>query len=62
MLEKTLKGPLDCKEIKLINPQGNQRWIYFWSINAEAEIPGFCQPDAKSQLFVKHHDVGKDWG
>ena len=27
MLEKTLESPLDCKEIKQVNPKGNQSWI-----------------------------------
>ena len=28
VLEKTLESPLDCKEIKPVNPQGNQSWIF----------------------------------
>ena len=51
MLEKTLSGPLNCKEIQPINPQGNQPWIDFWSINAEAETRGFCQTDSENQFW-----------
>ena len=51
MLEKTLRVPLNCKQIQPINPQGNQPWIYFWSTHAEAEIRGFCQTDSKNQLW-----------
>ena len=39
VLEKNLESPLDCKEIKPVNPQGNQSWIYIWRTDAEAEAP-----------------------
>ena len=38
-LEKTLEGPLDYKEIKLVNPKGNQLWILIRRTDAEAEAP-----------------------
>ena len=38
VLEKTLESPLDCKEIKPVNPKGNQPWIFFGSTDAEAPI------------------------
>ena len=28
VLEKTLESPLDCKEIQLVHPKGNQSWIF----------------------------------
>ena len=37
VLEKTLESPLDSKEIKLVNPKGNQPWIFFGRIDAETE-------------------------
>ena len=37
VLEKTLESPLDCKEIKPINPKGNQPWIFIGGADAEAE-------------------------
>ena len=37
LLEKTLESPLDCKEIKPVNPKGNQSWIFIGRIDAEAE-------------------------
>ena len=43
MLEKTLESPLDTKEIKPINPKGNQSWILFGRTDAEAEAPILCQ-------------------
>ena len=39
VLEKTLESPLDCKEIKLVNPKGNQSWIFIGRTDAEAETP-----------------------
>ena len=37
VLEKTLESPLDCKEIKPVNPKGNQPWIFIGRTDAEAE-------------------------
>ena len=48
VLEKTLESPLDCKEIKPINPKGNQPWILIGRTDAEAETPILWPPDAKS--------------
>ena len=48
VLEKTLESPLDCKEIKPINPKGNQPWIFIGRAEAEAEAPIFWPPDTKS--------------
>ena len=61
VLEKTLVSPLDKKEIKRVNPKGNQPWIVTESADAEAEAPIFWPPDAKSQLIGKDPDAGKDW-
>ena len=62
MLEKTLENPLDSKEIKAVNPKGNQPWIFNERTDAEAEALILWPPDAKSQLIVKDPDAGKDWG
>ena len=61
VLEKTLKSPLDCKEIKLIHPKGNQSWILIGRTDAEAEASILWPPDAKSWLISKDSDAGKDW-
>ena len=58
VLEKT---SLDCKEIKLFNPKGNQPWIFIRRTDAEAKAPILWPPDAKSQLIKKDSDAGKDW-
>ena len=53
MLEKTLESPLDSKEIKPVNPKGNQPWIFTGRTDAEAEIPVLWPFDGKSQLIGK---------
>ena len=60
-LEKILESPLDSKEIKPVNPKGNQPWIFIGRTNAEAEAPILWQADA-SWLTGKVPDAGKDWG
>ena len=58
MMEKSLESPLDCKEIKPVNPKGNQPWIFIgWT---DAETPVLWPPDAKSQLIEKDPDAEKD--
>ena len=53
VLEKTLETPLDCKEIQLVNPKGNQSWIFIGRTNAEAETPILWPADVKSWLTGK---------
>ena len=62
VLEKTLESPLHCKEIKLVNPKGNQPWIFIGRTDTEAETPTLWPPDAKNWLTGKDPDAGKDWG
>ena len=59
VLEKIIEYPLDCKEIKPVNPKGNQPWIFIGRTDAEAPI--FWPPDAKSWLIGKEADAGKGW-
>ena len=61
-LEKTLESLLNCKEIKAVNPRGNQSWIFIRRTDAEVETPIFWPPDAKSRLIGKDPDSGKNWG
>ena len=60
-LEKTLESPLNCKEIHLVHPKGNQSWIFIGRTDVEAETPILWTPDAKNWLFGKDPDAGKDW-
>ena len=62
MLEKTLESPLDSKEIKPVNPRGNQAWMFTGRTYAEDETPIIWPPGAKSWLIGKDPDAGKDWG
>ena len=61
VLEKTLESPLECKEIKPINPRGNQSWIFIGRTDAKAETPILWPPDEKSWFTEKDPDAGKDW-
>ena len=61
VLEKTLECPLDSKEIKPVNPKGNQSWIFIGRTDAEAETPILWPPDAKNWLIWKDPDAEKDW-
>ena len=61
VLEKTHESPLGSKEIKPINPQGNQSWIFIGRTDTEAGALILWLPDVKNQLIGKDPDVGKDW-
>ena len=59
VLEKTLESPLDCKEIKPVDPKENKPWIFIGKTYVEAQI--LCLPFEKSQFIGKDPDAGKDW-
>ena len=61
VLEKTLESPLDSKEIKWVNPKGNQPWIFIGRTDAKAEAPILWPPGVKSLLIEKDPDVEKGW-
>ena len=58
MLEKTPESPLDSKEIKVVNPKGNQPLIFIGRTDAEAPI--LWPVDVKTQFNGKDPDAGKD--
>ena len=60
VLEKTLESPLDCKEIKPVNPKGTQPSIFIIRTDAEVEAAILRPPDEKSQLIRKDTDAGKN--
>ena len=62
VLEKTLESPLDCKEIQLVHPKGDQSWLFIERTDAKAETPILWPPDEKSCLIRKDPDAGRDWG
>ena len=51
---------MDCKERKLVNPKGNQPYIFTGRTDAEAKALILWPPDAKSLLTAKDPDAGKD--
>ena len=53
VIEKTLESAFDSKEIKSVNPKGNQPWIFIGRTDAETEVPILWPPDAKSPLIGK---------
>ena len=58
VLEKTLKSPLDCREIRSVNLKGNQPWVFIGRTDGETLI--LLPPDAKRRLTGKDPDAGKD--
>ena len=62
VLKRALDSPLDCKEIKPVNPKGNQPWMFIGRTDPEAEAPILWQCDVRNWLFEKDSNPGKDWG
>ena len=60
VLEKTLESPLDSKEIKPVNPKGDQSWVFIGRTVPEAETPILWPPDEKSSLIGEVSDAGRD--
>ena len=60
VLEKTLESPLDCKEIQLVHPKGDQSWVFIGRTETEAETPILWPSDVKNRLIGKDPDAGKD--
>ena len=58
-LEKTLESPLDSKEIKRVNPEGNQLWIFIGRTDAEAETPIFWHSNTPIHLMRRADSVEK---
>ena len=59
---RRLESPLDFKEIKSVNPKGDQSWIFIGKTDAEAEAPKLWPPNAKNWLIQEDPEAGKDWG
>ena len=60
VLERTLESPVDCKEIKPVNSEGNQPWIFIGRADVEAEAPIIWPAYVKSLLTGNYPDVRKD--
>ena len=61
VLDKTLKSPLDSKDIKPVNPTGNKLWIVIGRTDAEAEAPILRWPSVMNQYIGKDPDAEKYW-
>ena len=68
VLEKTLESPLDCKEIKRVNPKRNQSWIFIGRTDAEGEAPILCEelthwkrPWCWERLRARGEGHGRGW-
>ena len=61
VLKKNFESPLNCKEIKPVNPKGNQPWMLTRRTDAKAEAQILWPLDAKRQLIGKYPDAGKEW-
>ena len=61
LLLKTLESPLGCREIKPVNPKGNQSWVFTGKTDAEAETPVLWPSNVKNWLIEKDPVAGKDW-
>ena len=61
VLEKTLEGPLDSKEIKPVHPKGNQLWKFIRRTGAETEAPILWSPDADplEQILILQKTDGR---
>ena len=58
VVEKTLESHLDSKDVKPVNPKGNQTWLFIGKTDAEAEAPIFWPPDVRSRHMRKDLDIG----
>ena len=59
VLAKILESPLDCKEIKQVNPKGNQPWVFIGRTDVEAEALVLCHLIRKSDLLERTLMLGK---
>ena len=61
VLEKTLESPLDCKEIKPVNPKEINSEYWLEGLMLKLETPTIWPLDAKNWLIGKDPDAGTDW-
>ena len=59
VLEKTLESPLDCKEIKPVNPKGNQPWIFIGRTNVKLKLQYFGHLMWRADSLEKTLMLGK---
>ena len=59
VLKKTLESPLDCREIQLVHPKGDQSWVFIGRTDAEAETPNFGHLMRRTDSLEKTLMLGK---
>ena len=59
VLEETLESPLDCKEIQLVHPKGDQSWVFIGRTDAEAETPLMQRVDSFEKTLMLGNIVGR---
>ena len=59
VLEKTLESPLDCKEIKSVNPKGDQSWVFIGKTDVELKLQYFGHLMRRADSFEKTLMLGK---
>ena len=59
VLEKTVEGPLDCKEIKAVHPKGNQSWIFTGGLMLKLNLQYFGHLMGRTDSLEKPLMLGK---
>ena len=62
VLAKTLENPLDCKEIKPVNPRGNQYWVSLEGLMLKMKLQYFGHLMQTTDSFEKTLMLGKTEG
>ena len=59
MLEETPESPLDCKEIQLVHPEGDQSWVFIGRTDVKAEAQNSGHLMQRTDSFEKTLMLGK---
>ena len=59
VLQKTLKSPLDCKEVQPFHSEGDQSWVFIGRTDAEAEAPILGHLMRRADSFEKALMLGQ---
>ena len=62
VLEKTLEGPLACKEIQPVHSEGDQSWISLEGMMLKLKLQYFGHLMRRGDSLEKTLDAGRDWG
>ena len=62
VLEKTLKSPLDCKEIQPVHPKGDQSWVFIGRTDLRLKLQYFGHLMQRADSFAKTLMLGNSEG